>query len=375
MPGGSVQGNHRRHTGAEGDSGPMAILDLIEHPDEYADEIVHRVPEAGSGEFRLGSQLVVRESQRAVFFRDGKALDVFGPGRHTLSTNNIPLLTGLIGLAFGGKSPFTAEVYFVSMREFTDMKWGTPQPLVYRDSELGMVRLRAFGTYSMRVADPQLLVNQVVGTRGVFSTGAIDEFLKSIVVNEFNDLLGEAKTSILDIQGMTRELADTARNAMADDFQRLGLQLTSFQIGAITPPEEVQKRIDERSGMAALGDMKTYMQFQAAQAMRDAAQNPGGGGDIAGAGVGLGAGVAMGGAMAQAVREAMNPQAAPAAPAAPVAPATVTCPKCGNAVPAGSKFCPTCGAELQAPTVTCSRCGAQNPPAAKFCTNCGNTLP
>ncbi|MDQ3227251.1 MAG: SPFH domain-containing protein, partial [Chloroflexota bacterium] len=147
----------------------MAILDLIEHADERTDEIVHRVPEDGSGEFRLGSQLVVRESQRAIFFRDGKALDVFGPGRHTLSTNNIPFLTGLVGLPFGGESPFRAEVFFVSMRELTDMKWGTQQPVVYRDTELGMVRLRAFGTYSFRVADPQLFVNTIVGSRGAFT--------------------------------------------------------------------------------------------------------------------------------------------------------------------------------------------------------------
>src|SRR3712207_4417920 len=229
--------------------GPMAILDLIEHPDEYTDEIVRRVPEHGSGEFRLGSQLVVRESQRAVFFRDGKALDVFGPGRHTISTNNIPLLTGLLGLPFGGDSPFRAEIYFVSMREFTNLKWGTPQPLVYRDNELGMIRLRAFGTYSMRVGDPQLFVNQIVGSRGAYTTGAIEEFLRSIVLNEFNDLLGSVQTSILDIQAMTGEIATTARNALGDDFQRLGLALTTFQISAITPPEEVQQRIDESSGM------------------------------------------------------------------------------------------------------------------------------
>jgi membrane protease subunit (stomatin/prohibitin family) len=291
----------------------VAIIDLIQYADERSDVIVQRVPEQGSGEFVLGSQLVVRESQRAVFFRDGKALDVFGPGRHTLSTNNIPLLTTLIGLPFGGTSPFTAEVYFVSMREFTDMKWGTPQPLTFRDQDFGMVRLRAFGTYSMRVADPQLLVTQFVGSRGAYSTSAIDEFLKSVIINEFNDILGEAKTPLLDLPGLTREIADTARNALTDDFQRLGLQLTTFQVGAITPPEEVQKRIDERSGMAALGDMNTYMQFQAAQAMRDAAQNPGGG--AAGTGVGLGAGVAMGGAMAQAMQGAFN-QPAQAQPAA-----------------------------------------------------------
>jgi len=355
----------------------MAILDLIEHPDEAADEIVHRLPEQGSGEFRLGSQLVVREAQRAVFFRDGKALDLFGPGRHTLSTNNIPLLTGLLGLPFGGKSPFTAEVYFVAMREFTDFKWGTAQPAVYRDRELGMVRLRAFGTYSLRVADPGLFVAQVVGTRGAYTTGAIDEFLRSLILNEFNDLLGGVQTSILDLQAMTGEIATAARSALGDDFARLGLALTTFQITSITPPDEVQKRIDERSGMAALGDMGTYTQFQTAQAIRDAANNPGGAGDMAGAGVGLGAGLGMGQAMGQAVRDAFATQtgAAPA-PAPTTAPAqTMTCPHCQATIPAGSKFCPNCGQALQTATaVTCPKCGTENASGAKFCTNCGTAL-
>src|SRR5688572_27423064 len=290
----------------------MAILDLIEYPNEQSNEIVHREPQNASGEFRLGSQLVVRESQRAIFVRDGKALDEFGPGRHTLSTNNIPLLTALLGLPFGGKSPFRAEVYFVSVRELTDMKWGTPQPLVYRDTELGMVRLRAFGTYSMRVADPKLFLASVVGNRGTYTTADLDDYLKSVVLNEFNDLLGDTQTSILDIQRMTREMADAARHALSDDFKRLGLDLTSFQIVSITPPEEVQKRIDERSGMAALGDMNTYTQFQAAQAMRDAAQNEGGG--MASMGAGLGAGVGIGQAMAGALQGALNRPSSPSAP-------------------------------------------------------------
>ncbi|MGH2535531.1 MAG: SPFH domain-containing protein [Thermomicrobiales bacterium] len=347
----------------------MAILDIIEHPDEYADEIVHRVPQSGSGEFRLGSQLIVRESQRAVFFRDGKALDVFGPGRHTISTNSIPLLTSLINLPFGGDSPFTAEAYFVSMRELTDMKWGTAQPLTFRDTELGMVRLRAYGTYSMRIDDPQLFVNQIVGSRGAYSTGAIDDFLKSIVIGEFNDLLGATHTSLLDIQGMTRELADTVRNALGDDFQRLGLRLTTFQISAITPPEEVQERIDERSGMAAVGDMGAYMQFKTAQAIGDAAQNPGGAGDIAATGAGLGAGMAMGQAMAQSVRDAgSQSQSAPTPKTA-----TVTCPDCQATVAAGAKFCPNCGKPMAGP-IACPKCGHANQPGAKFCTNCGNAL-
>jgi membrane protease subunit (stomatin/prohibitin family) len=347
----------------------MAILDLIQLPDERPDEIVRRVPESGSGEFRLGSQLVVRENQRAVFFRDGKALDVFEPGRHTISTNNIPLLTGLIGLPFGGDSPFTAEVYFVSLREFTDMKWGTPQPLVFRDKDFGMIRLRAFGTYSMKVADPQLFVTQIVGTRGAYSTGAIDEYLKSVVINDFNDLLGESKASLLDIPGMTKELADTARNSLGDDFERLGLQLTTFQITAITPPDEVQKRIDERSGMAAVGDMSAYMQFKTAQAIGDAANNPGGAGGAAATGAGLGAGMVIGQSMAQSMGSAMQQK-----PAAESAVETITCPNCQAKVVAGSKFCPNCGKQIQTATVTCPKCGHENAEGAKFCVNCGNAL-
>jgi membrane protease subunit (stomatin/prohibitin family) len=329
----------------------MALFDLIEHPNEAPGEIVRRFPEDGSGEFRLGSQLVVRESQRAVFFRDGKALDVFGPGRHTLSTNNIPLLTTLIGIPFGGRSPFTAEVVFVSMRDFNDLKWGSPQPIVYRDAELGMVRLRAFGTYAMRVADPQLFVNQVVGTRGAFTTGEIDEYLRSIIITEFNDLLAEVQTSILDLAKMGRELSDATRNALGDDFAQMGLALISFQIGAITPPDEVQKRIDERSGIAALGDMNTYTQFQAAQALRDAAQNEGGG--AAATGLGLGAGVGLGQTLAGSLQNANQPRPQPAQPVQAVPVAGVTpgqggrfCPQCGTENAAGNKFCTNCGHQL-----------------------------
>lgn len=287
------------------------VIDLIQNPDETSGEMVARVPQSGSGEFRLGSQLVVRESQNAVFFRDGKALDVFGPGRYTISTNNIPLLTGLIGMLTGGKSMFTAEAYFVSMREMTDMKWGTPQPVAYRDADLGMVRLRAFGQYSMRVKDPQLFVTTVVGARGVYNTSAIDEYLRGIIVSEFNDLLGEAKTPLLDLAGLTKELGATVRNSVDADFERLGLELTTFQILAITPPDEVQKAIDQRSAMGALGNMATYTQYQTANAIHDAANNPAGG--AAATGAGLGAGMAMGQAMTQAYQSAGQP-AQPAQP-------------------------------------------------------------
>jgi membrane protease subunit (stomatin/prohibitin family) len=331
----------------------MAILDLIQHPNEYPDEIVHRVPESGAGEFRLGSQVVVREAQQAVFVRDGKALDVFGPGRHTISTNNIPLLTALIGLPFGGDSPFTAEVYFVAMRDFLDLKWGTPQPVSFRDSEFGMIRLRAHGTYAIRVDNPQLFVNQIVGTRGAYSVNDLDEYLRTIIINQFNDLLGETHKSLLDIQGVTLELAATTQNALSTAFERLGLRLIAFQIGGITPPEDVARKIDERSGMAAVGDLGAYTQFQAAQAMRDAAQNQGAAGGAAGTGVGFGAGMAMGQMMGQAVQQATSGKSGASQQAEPASGGTTTggaqfCANCGKPLPEGAKFCPSCGSAVAA---------------------------
>jgi membrane protease subunit (stomatin/prohibitin family) len=349
----------------------MAIIDLIQLPNQYPDEVVRRVPETGSGEFRLGSQLVVREDQRAVFMRDGKALDVFGPGRHTISTNNLPFLSRLIGWPFGGDSPFTAEVYFVSMREFTDMKWGTTQPMTYRDKEFGMVRLRAFGGYSAKVSDPQLMVGSIVGSRGVYSIGQLDDHLKGLIINEFNDLLGDTHTSLLDLPGMTKELAQTMQAALTDSFRRVGLQLLTFQISSITPPEDVQKAIDQRTSMGAIGDMGKFVQYQTGQAIGDAARNPGDGGSAMATGAGFGAGAAMGQAMAQSMQGALNPPKAPE----PVAPAValIPCPGCGQPLPAGAKFCPNCGQRASS-TVTCPKCQAENPAGAKFCTECGTGL-
>jgi membrane protease subunit (stomatin/prohibitin family) len=232
-----------------------------------------------------------------------------------------------------------------------------------------MVRLRAFGTYSIRVNDPQLLVAQMVGTRGSFSTGQIDEFLKSIILTEFNDILGDVHTSILDLPGMSREVADAARASLAEPFKRYGLELTSFQVSAITPPDEVTARIDARSGMAAVGNLDDYTRFKTAEAIGDAAQNSGEAGGIASAGVGLGAGLGIGQAMAGAM--AGSQQSGSQSSAAPAA-ATKTCPNCNATIPADAKFCPSCGTNLGA--VVCKECGAQNQPGAKFCSTCGKTL-
>jgi membrane protease subunit (stomatin/prohibitin family) len=289
------------------------ILDLVEWVDESGSDIVQRVPAVGSGEFRLGSQVVVRDSQRAVFVRDGRGLDVLGPGRHTLSTANIPILADLIGLAFGGRSPFRAEVVFVSMRQFLDMKWGTAQPIIFRDSELGMVQLRGFGQYAMEVADPQLFVTRIVGTQGALTTADIADYLRGIIVAEVTTTLSSLLTTIVDLAGRYTDIALAVKAGVQDDFAALGLTLRTFVVGAITPPEQVQAIIDERSSMGAIGDMQAYMQYKAAQALGDAARSEGG---AAGAMAGLGAGAGMGAVFGQMVGQAVQPPTAPAAPAA-----------------------------------------------------------
>jgi membrane protease subunit (stomatin/prohibitin family) len=283
------------------------IFDIVEFVDETSSEIVHRIPERGSGDFRIGSQVIVRESQAAVFFRDGQALDTFGPGRHTITTANIPLLVNLVGRAFSGETPFKAEVYFTSLREFTDMKWGTPTPITIKDSELGMARVQARGTYAVQVVDPQLFVNKIVGTQGLYRTSNIKDFFRSMILTKLSDLIGEAGASVIEIAGMTEEIVAGVRAKSAEEFAARGITLTSVYAEYIGPTEETAQAIDERASMGAIGDMQAYMQFQAARGMRDAAQQSGG---TAGAGVGLGAGVGMGAAMAQMMSQSMQQPAA-----------------------------------------------------------------
>jgi len=348
------------------------VFDVIEYLDPSSQEMVHRIPEAGSGDFRLGSQLIVRESQAAVFFRDGKALDTFGPGRHTISTANIALLIRLISIPFGGQTPFKAEVYFVNMKEFLDLKWGTPEPIALRDQELGLVRLRAFGTYSMQVADPQLFVNKIVGAQGLYDTTQIANFLRSMIISKLIDLLGEAKTSLFDMPQMYEEFGAGVKAKVQDDFGNLGVTLKMLYISSISPTEDAAKAIDERAAMGAIGDMQAYLQYKAARAMGDAALAGGEAGSLAGAGVGLGAGVGMGAAMAGAITEAMRgAKERPAAAAA--AQGNIACPNCGTANPVGAKFCNNCGTKLTGSS-KCANCGHENAAGVKFCNECGSKL-
>lgn len=288
------------------------IFDVVEHADEMRNEIVHRFPEDGAGDYRIGSQVIVRESQAAVFFRDGKALDVFGPGRHTITTANIPLLVDLIGKAFNDRSPFTAEVYFVSMREFANEKWGTPQPIIVRNPGmgLGVALLQGYGTYSMQIADAQQFVTQIVGAQATYMTSDIQARLRSMLLSKLTDLLGEttSATSVPELIGLVEELGAGVRAKAQDDFTAIGLTLKTFYIESLKPSD---KSAEDLRAMGML-DMATYTQLQAADAMRDAAQNPSGG---AGLTAGIGAGMGIGSALSDALKQ--GGQAGPAAAGAP----------------------------------------------------------
>jgi len=300
------------------------IFDVIEYASEMRDEIVRRFPENGPGDFRIGSQVIVREAQKAVFFRDGRALDVFGPGRHTITTANIPRLIEFVGKAFGNRTPFTAEVYFVSMREFADRKWGTPQPIVISTPGmgLGVALIQGFGTYSFQVSDPQQFVAQIVGSQGVYRTRDIENRLRTMLLSKLQDLIASTKfNTIPELLSMTEELGAGIRAKAQDDFKALGLTLKTFYIGSLQPSE---KSIEELRSRGLL-DLQTYTQLQAADAMRDAAQNPSGGAGLtAGIGAGMGIGNVLGQALSGVGQQQQQQQAAASGAAAGNMPAVMT---------------------------------------------------
>jgi len=343
------------------------FIEVIEWLDESRDTLVYRFPVAGQ-EIKNGAQLIVRESQAAVFVFEGQVADVFAPGRYTIDGGNTPILSKLGAWKYGFNSPFKSEVYFVNTKQFTDMKWGTSNPVMLRDADFGIVRLRAFGAYSLRVSDPSEFIKQIAGTNAQFQTEDIDVQLKRAIVTEFSDAIGEMKIPALDLAAQYKEIGEAIRAKINEDFKTYGLEVTKFYVENVSLPPEVEAAMDKRASMGALGDAQKYMQFQAADALRDAAQNEGGG---AGLGAGLGAGFAVGGQMANAFGQ-QGPGGGSGGGGGQAA-AGVPCPSCGKLNAAGVKFCSDCGSKMETAKVPCIKCGAQLREGAKFCSECGST--
>jgi membrane protease subunit (stomatin/prohibitin family) len=343
------------------------FIEVIEWLDDTQDTLVYRFPVAGQ-EIKNGAQLIVRESQVAVFVFEGQVADVFTPGKYEIDGGNTPILTKLGAWKYGFNSPFKSEVYFVNTKQFTDMKWGTSNPVMLRDADFGIVRLRAFGAYSMRVAEPSEFIKNITGTNAKFSTEDIDVQLKRAIVTEFSDSLGELKIPALDLAAQYKEIGEKIRGMINEDFKTYGLEVTKFYVENVSLPPEVEAAMDKRAQMGAIGNVDQYMKYQAADALRDAAQNEGGG---AGLGAGLGAGFAVGNQMANAFGG--GPQPNNAQTTAGASPATAACPGCGKQNAVGAKFCADCGGKMEVAQVPCVKCGASLREGAKFCSECGST--
>jgi membrane protease subunit (stomatin/prohibitin family) len=365
------------------------FIEVIEWSEQDRDVLVYRFPVANK-EIKNGAQLTVREGQAAVFVNEGKIADVFQPGRYRLSTANTPVLTKLGAWKHGFNSPFKAEVYFVTTRQFTDQKWGTPNPVIVRDPEFGAVRLRAFGNYAFRVEDPATFLKEAVGTDGLFTTEEITGQLKAALVSGFGDLAAESRIPLLDLASHYDELASALGERTQEEFKKFGLVLRRCVIENISVPQEVEQALDRAAGAAAPRDLDRYTRVAAADALRGSA-----GGEGAGIGAQIAAGLAVGSAMVGAVTPiGAGPRPAPPAgpPCAkcqtPLAVGAKFCANCGEAVgappacagcrtplPAGAKFCPHCGAaSTAAASAACGGCGATLAAGAKFCAGCGQKV-
>lgn len=289
------------------------FIDIIEWLDDSRDTMVFRFPRY-QNEIKIGAKLVVRETQHAVFVNEGQLADIFTPGTHSLTTQNLPILSTLRGWKYGFNSPFKAEVYFVNTRLFVDLKWGTTNPVMLRDQEFGPVRLRAFGTYCIRVSNTETFMKEIVGTDPLFRTEEITEQLRNMIVSRFSDLLAESKIPILELAANYDELGRFSTDRLHKEFERYGLDLTTFLVENISLPPQVEKALDKRTEIGLVGDLNRFTQYQAATALEAAAANPSGG---AGEGIGMGMGFAMASRMADAFVGGGGPAAAAGARGAP----------------------------------------------------------
>lgn len=361
----------------------MGLLKVIEWKDDTHDTLVHKI-DLKKDYITRGSTLTVRESQAAVFCDKGRMADVFLPGYYKLSTDNVPILTRLMSWKYGFESPFKSDVYFVNTKQFTGCKWGTSNPIIIRDADYGAVRVRAFGSYSFKVDDPFVFLTELSGTNSSFKTEDINEWLRSMVVTRVSDIVGESKIPVLDMAGNLVEFGEIVQKQLGEAFKEIGLQLIRFNFENFSMPEALEKALDESASLGILGkNMNIYMAKAQADALKEAAKNPGSGNTM-GAGMGVGMGMSMGAMFGNMYNNAYNNmnnmnngnggQAQAQQPVAPVPPAanvTFKCTGCGTALTAGVKFCPECGKQV---VTKCPKCGNEVKPGTKFCSECGEKL-
>ena len=363
----------------------MGLLKNIEWTDDSKNLIVYKY-DMKNDYVSKGSVLTVRDSQVAIFAHKGKMADVFLPGFYKLDTDSIPVLTKLMSWKYGFENPFRSDIYFVNTRQFSNCKWGTANPIIIRDADYGAVRVRGYGTYAFRVKDAFVFMQELSGTNSSFRTEDITGYIKSIVVSAISDAIGESGIPILDMAGNLLELGSAVRKAMQPTFENLGLELTNFVFENFSLPKELEEALDKNTSLGMMrGNMDVYTRMAQADALKEAAKNPG----MAGATMGAGLGFGMGNMFGNMMRE-QNQNNAPAAGESTVCskcgarvsasakfcpecgqPMGNVCPKCGKPVKAGAKFCPECGQRLQA---ACPKCGKPVKAGAKFCPECGEKL-
>ena len=356
----------------------MALFRLnIEWTDDSSDTLVYKYPFKNSGrEVNNKSSLTVRESQVAIFVHKGKIADVFEPGIYQLGTGILPILTKLAAWKYAFETPITLDVYFVNTKQFTNIKWGTQNPIMMRDPEFGVIRVRGYGAFAFKVDSPENFLRELFGTNSTFKTSDIKDYAKTMLISALSDALGESKISALDLAGNTLEFNEIVKRKIQDKFNGIGLELTNLFIENMSVPTEVEKALDERSRLGILGGATdTMMKVAAAEALKDAAKNQGTGGMFMGAGVGIGAGATIGSVFADAMKPSQQ-QAQPAQAAQASSQATnggKVCPECGATVAAGAKFCSACGAKMPQKKF-CPECGKELSAEAKFCPECGTKL-
>ena len=344
----------------------MALLKVIEWADNSSDTIVHKV-DMKNNQINRGSALTVRESQVAIFCDKGRMADVFLPGYYKLDTDSLPVITKLLSWKYGFETPYKSDVYFVNTKQFTNQKWGTANPIMIRDADYGAVRVRAYGTYAFRVKDAFIFMQELSGTHSSFSTQDITGYIRSMLVMGISDAIGESGIPVLDMAANLMEMSATVKKSLAQRFEVMGLELTGFNFESFSLPPELEKALDESTRLGMMRkNIDVYTQMAQADALKEAAKNPGAAGGTMGAGIGMGMGLGMGQMFANMQQNMANPAQNNAAQSS-----VKHCTNCGAAITGKAKFCPECGQPVAS---GCPKCGANVPAKAKFCPECGEKL-